>query len=197
MGQRRNRFIGNATGNDQLEIIEIGTHIQGKAMGGHAARNVNADGGNLGLFFRPHASQAGNALSHYAQIAAASDKHFLHFADELDRANPGSEAAQIKNRIADKLTGPVKGHVATAVGLKQLDSFAVQKIARGDDVLLTGITAQGDDRRMFEQQQGGPDPAFFDKVNERLLKLKRGGIIHPAQKDDVNDSHYSPVPLYE
>src|SRR5437773_3934553 len=50
---------------------------------------------------------------------------------------------------------------------------------------------------MFEQQQGVPNPALFHQVDERLLKIKSDGVIHPAQKDDVNDSHYAPVLLYE
>ena len=48
-GEARHGPVGDAAGIDEAEIVEIGGDVEGKTMRGDAARDVNADGGNLAL----------------------------------------------------------------------------------------------------------------------------------------------------
>lgn len=49
--QRGDRPGRDAAGDNEIEILEIGIHVQRKAVRGDAARDVYADGGDLGLGF--------------------------------------------------------------------------------------------------------------------------------------------------
>ncbi len=49
--QAGDRVIGNAAGNDQSKVIEVGGDIEGEAVRGDAARHMNADGGDLAFRF--------------------------------------------------------------------------------------------------------------------------------------------------
>ena len=40
---------GNSAGNDQVEVVEIGVHIEGEAVRGDGAGDVDADGGDFGF----------------------------------------------------------------------------------------------------------------------------------------------------
>ena len=42
-------MIGNAAGNDQLKVAQVGGDVEGEAVRGDAARHMNADGGDLAL----------------------------------------------------------------------------------------------------------------------------------------------------
>src|SRR5882724_9573961 len=41
---------------------------------------------------------------------------------------------------------------------------------------------------MLQQEQGMADAAILHQVDNRLLKFKRGGIVYPAEIDDVHNA---------
>src|SRR5690242_9062021 len=126
---------------------------------------MHADGCDFSwrIILRPHAGKAGNTLSDYAQVTAGSDKHFFQLADKIDGADPRLKGTEIENGIADELARAVKGDITAAVGIMQLNSVGGQRLTRSDDVLGSGIAAQSDDRRVFQQDQGVGDAPFFDQ----------------------------------
>jgi hypothetical protein len=95
-------LVGDATGNNQVEVAEIGIHVEREAMRGHAARNMHADGGDFGLLvfigltglrstgvdtrrpiggvgigYSPCASEALDALGGNSKIGACADQNFF------------------------------------------------------------------------------------------------------------------------
>jgi hypothetical protein len=52
--------VGNAAGNDQRKVAEVGGDVEGEAVRGDAARDVNADGGDLALLLRAIVRSAGH-----------------------------------------------------------------------------------------------------------------------------------------
>ena len=122
-----------------------------------AARDVYADGGDLRLRLvrqcvGPDAGQSLDALGRDAIVATDADEHFFQAAHKLHRADVRIEAAQVEDGVGDELAGAVKGHVAAAIDLMQLDSLLGEKLGRGENVLQPRIAAQGDDRRMLQQK---------------------------------------------
>jgi len=46
---------------------------------------------------------------------------------------------------------------------------------------------------MLQQEQCMADPAFFHQMNNGLLKVKPGGVVHAAEIHDVDDSKHSSI----
>src|SRR5882724_9899964 len=184
--QRGHWLVRDAAGDNQLEIIEVGAHVESKTVGGDCARNVNSDGCDLSRDFilRPDAGQAGNAFGDHAEIAAGADERFFQLADKINGANARLKSTQIKDGIADELAGAVEGDVAAAIGFMQFNAIGGKKLARSDDVFCSTIAAQSDHRRMLQQEQRMADASFFHQTDERLLQLERDGVIHSAEIQD-------------
>jgi hypothetical protein len=71
--------VADATGNNQCEVVKIGGHVQGEAMGGDPAGNVDAQSGDL--FLRdctsgngPDAGAPGRALGKHAEIRTGANE---------------------------------------------------------------------------------------------------------------------------
>ena len=66
---RGDGLVRDPTGNDQVEETEIGVHVESETVRGHAARDVHADGGDLGLLLLtgfgldPSSGRAGTPVS--------------------------------------------------------------------------------------------------------------------------------------
>ena len=119
----------DAAGDNEIEILEIGVHVQREAVRRDAARNVHADGGDLGLRLRgrgrprhidlrPNSGHAGHSLGRDAEIGAGADQrffqppHIIHRAQRFLLPVRAEKAAQIEDRVADQLPRPVVGDVA-------------------------------------------------------------------------------------
>ena len=46
---RSHRLRGDAAGDDQVEVAEVGVYVEGEAVGGDEAGDVDADGGEFGF----------------------------------------------------------------------------------------------------------------------------------------------------
>ncbi len=162
-------------GTIRCEVIEIGGYVEGKAVGGDAARHVDAQGGNF--LFRdgtsghgPDAGAAGRALGQHAIVRTGANEHFFQLAQVLDDAQRRGEAAQMEDGITHQLPWSVIGDVASAVGLKQRDAAPRQQLVAGNDVLAVGIPAQGEHRRMLDQQQHIADALLLAQGADLLLQ---------------------------
>ncbi len=136
--------IGNAAGNDQFKVSQVGGDIESEAMRSDAARNMNADGGDLAL------RTACSGLSVLSPMAAVlQDPHQTPVRPQIRPARTpkppqrrisassiprtkstgpmrppfaAAQGAQIEDRVAHQLTRPVIGHVAAAVDLVDGDA---------------------------------------------------------------------------
>ena len=144
------------------------------------------------FILRPHAGEARNAFGDHAQITTGTDERFFQLSDKINGANARIESTQIKDGIADELAGTVKSHVTAAVGLMQFHSIAGQEFTRSHDILRSCIAAQSDDRRMLQQEQRVSDASFFNQTDKRLLQVQRNGVIHAAEKKDIDQAQRHP-----
>src|SRR5271157_1300466 len=95
-------------------------------MRGHRARDVHADGGDLGLRLvaqrvGPHSGQSLDALCSDAEVTAGADQDLFEASNVVHSADLGIEAAKVDDRISDQLAGTVERHVTAAVDLEQLN----------------------------------------------------------------------------
>src|SRR5690348_17317167 len=78
----------------------------------------------------PHTGQAGNALSRNVEIGTGPNQRFFQAADILDcteglaLAVSRAKSAEIKDRVADKLSRAVECHVTAAIAFKRLHAAA-------------------------------------------------------------------------
>jgi hypothetical protein len=82
----------------------------------------------------------------------------------------------------------MKSNIAAAISFMQLNPIGRKEFTRCDNVLRSGIPAQRNHRRMLQQEQGVADAPVFYQLDERLLQLKRNGVIHAAKVEDVDDT---------
>ena len=85
---------------------------------------------------RPYTGLAGDALGQHAVLGAGADEGFFQPADIFDGAKVGTFfagkfSAQIEDRIADDLSGPVIGDVAAAIDFVDLDAAAGKVFVTG------------------------------------------------------------------
>ncbi len=82
----------------------------------------------------------------------------------------------------------VERNVTAAIGFMQFNAIGGKELTRSNNVLCSGIPAQRDYLRMFQQKQRVADASFFHQADERLLQLQRNGIVHAAEIKDVDDA---------
>ena len=141
----RHWLRSDTAGNDEVKVIEVGIHVESKAMGGHSARDMDADSGDFGLSRAlldrtaeggrahvavggPHAGESGNALCRDTEIRASANENFFQSANIVDCAQrlavrfSGGESAEIEDGVTDQLSGTVKSYIATAVTFEYFDA---------------------------------------------------------------------------
>ena len=196
-------------GIDEAEVAQIGGDVEGESVGGDAAGDVDADGADLAFAARvvfvhgsaavvrraagrraPDAGETADAAGTDAEDAAETDEGLFHEADEVDRAEAAAvgvaEAAQIEDGVADELAGAVIGDVAAAVDLVEGDAAAGQQFVGGEDVGAVGVAAEGEHRRMLEQQQDVVDAALEAQLDELRLEAKSLVVGNAAEIEVLN-----------
>ena len=209
--QAGHRTVGDAAGIDEGEVAQVGGHVEGESVGGDAAGDVDAYctdlppsrsgawrfGGDwcrtLRLICRrlrrgkaaPDAGKAADASGLQAEFGAQADEGFFHEAHEVHRAEPTAvgvaQAAQVKDGVADKLAGSMIGDVAATVDLVQGDAAAGQELVGSQDICPVGVAAQGEDRRMLEQQQHVFNAALEAEIDELGLETEAFSVVHAAE----------------
>ncbi len=116
--KRSDAFVGYATRDDHFEIAEIGVHVQREPMAGDPTRDPHADCPDL-LVADPNSRQAGDSRSGDAELRDRSNQHFFDVAHVA--VNIAAVRFEVDDRVADKLAGPVIGHVAAAARFVNFD----------------------------------------------------------------------------
>ena len=212
---RSYRSRSDSAGNNQLEVLEVGIHIQSEAMGGYATGDVDTEGSDLGfgrmartgpdfdggrsLFscrprFSPDTGEPGDALGGNPKVGAAADQNFFQSANVFDRPHRlgfptiGVHSPQIEDGISHQLPGTVEGYVPAAITLPYLYVALRQQFGRGHDVRGFGVPPQSDDRRVLEQQYHISDAGLFPQLYQPLLQAQTGWIIDGPELDNRNQN---------
>ena len=117
-GERRHTPVRHAARHDQVEIVEVGRHVEREPVARHPPGDSDADRGQLAVA-HPDTRQPRHAPGFDAVVGRHPDQHFLEIAHvAVDVAAVG---LQIDDGIADELAGAVVGDVAAAPGLEHFD----------------------------------------------------------------------------
>jgi hypothetical protein len=157
---------------------------------------VYADGGDLFLGdgaagVGPDAGELADALGGDAEVFAGEDEGFFHEADKVYRAEvwalfAGEVAPEVEDGVADELAGAVVGDVAAAVDLVDGDAFAGEKVVGGEDVGAGGVAAEGEDRGVFEEDEGVADEAGFAGGDDFGLDAEAFEVGDAAELEEMD-----------
>ena len=169
--------VGDAAGDDDLEVPQVGRDVEGEPVRGDPARQVHADGADL-LVAHPGAAVLLVAAGLDGVIGAGADHRLLQRGHVLPDVRAVGE---IEHRIRHELPRPVVGHVAPAIGGVDLEALLPEPLRRGDDVPALGAPAEGEHGRVLQQEQvvGG---------RGQPLGHRRAGERHQAQAVLVLDA---------
>ena len=97
--------------------------------------------------------------------------------------------AQIQDRVADQLAGSMVGDVAAPARLEQRHAGLVQRLVRREHVraVVADLGAEGNDRRVLEQEELVGDPVSLSGLDEGPLELQRLVIGHHPQPTDLKE----------
>ena len=145
--------------------------------------------GNRATRKRPDAGAARDPPGGHAVLACDADQHFLKPAHIVDHAQASAVGelvpAEVEDGIADQLPGAVIGDVAAALDRVHVDAARGQFSIGGRDEAAPAAdeaaAAQGEHRRMLEQQQHIADLAGAAQLDELLLQLEGAEVIGTAE----------------
>ena len=125
----------------------------------------------------PHAGEARDAAGAHAVDAAEADQGFLHLPYEIDWPHAAAagiaKAAEVEDGIPYQLPRTVISHVTAAIDLVQRDAAAGEQRVGRQHVGAVGVAAQGQNGRMFQQQQNIPDPSLVAQLHQLSLQAER------------------------
>lgn len=87
-----------------------------------------------------------------------------------------AEAAQIEDRVTDELSWSVESDVAAAIAVEDLDAAGGQVFGWGENVGRLGVSAEGDDGWVLEQEKKIGDLAGLTQIDEFLLETEAVGV---------------------
>src|SRR2546423_2664600 len=147
---RRHYDAIDAARDYEVEEGEIGGDVEREAVPRHPVARMNPNRGDL-FPASPDAGIGGVALAGDPEIGQCVDQRLLDLSQIPVQILP--VPLEVDDRITDQLSGSVKRHVAAALDLEKLDTFAFEKFGGRDQVLFFGSTPERYDGRMLEQQQ--------------------------------------------
>lgn len=185
--------VGDAAGDDPVEVAQISGDVECEAVRGDGLRDVDADGGDLfflhggvwrGSGHRPYAGALADALREDAEVVAGANDGFFHEADEVDGAEvralfAGEIAAQIEDGVADELSGTVVGDISAAIDLVYLDALCGEEFITREDIGAGGVAAEGKDGGMLQQDE---------RVSDALCLARGDDLVHDADAFCVGDA---------
>jgi hypothetical protein len=186
--ERRHAAVGDAAGDDQAEIVQIGADIEGEPVTGYPAREAHTDRGQF-VATHPDAGQARDPRRRDPEIACHPYEDFFEVTHvAVDVATIGIE---VNDRVAHDLAGTVVGHIAAASGLEDLDAPGGQHVLGRQNVGTTAVAAdaQGQHRRVLDEEQQIADVPRLALGDEGTLQRKRIGIRDQAKPADFDRTH--------
>src|SRR5213080_3194437 len=139
--QRRGFALGDPARHDQIEIPQVRGHVVRKSVRSDPAADVNSDGREL--FFGvpdadPDSRLTGNALSLNPELRGRLD-HGL-FQSPYVPNHVATDGAQVQNRIAHDLSGPVISNVSAAASLVIFHAFLPQYMLGSQQVFTLSVS---------------------------------------------------------
>lgn len=190
--------VGDAAGDDPVEVAKVGGDVECEAMRGDGLGDMHTDGRNL-LFVNaaagegPDAGKLADALRGYGEVLAGQDECFFHQANKIDwsemrSALAGQVAAEVEDGIADELPRAVVGNISAAIDLVDFDAAASQKIIVGKDVCARCIAAKRENRWVLKQNKRVSDDAGLACGHDLGLNAQafRVGNAAELEKMDVH-----------
>jgi hypothetical protein len=92
---------------------------------------------------------------------------------------------QIEDRVADELPGPVVRRLAAAIGLDDVDVGSGRHV----QLVVSGPPAEGDHRRMLDQDHRVGDRALGNRAGQRALQLPRLAVRDRPEVEEVSGPH--------
>src|SRR5579875_3329297 len=167
-----------AAGNDPRERLEVVVDVDGEAVRGDAARDMDADRGDLALP-DPHAGVV------WPLVAARTcvDSLFRQRGDErpLERAHVADDILLPNDRVADQLPGAVVGDLPAAIGVAYLDPACAIPLLAHRQLTWTASPPAGVDRRVLKQQHRVRHPPRLARSADALLQLERLPVAHEPE----------------
>jgi hypothetical protein len=194
--ERGDGAVGDAAGDDEREIAEVGGDVEGEAVRSDGLGDVDSDCGDL-LFAdtaageRPDPRQLADPLGGDAKVFAGEDEGFFHEADEVDGAEvravlAGEVAAEVEDGVADELAGAVVGDVAAAVDLVDFNALVGEGGIGGEDVGAGAVAAESEDGRVLEEEEGVPDAVGFAGGDDFGLDAEALGVGDAAELKEMD-----------
>ena len=91
--------------------------------------------------------------------------------------------------IGDQLTRAVVGDLAAALDPLDLDASSLELLGRRQDVRRVGVLAEGQDCRVFEQQQLVADAGVGSVIDEPLLERVRLAVVDATEPPRAQRRH--------
>ena len=149
--------------------------VQGESVHRHPAGNPDADGCDLAPR-RPHPRVTGLGPRLDPEVRQGLDQCLL---EPTDVGNDLLGIVETQDGIADQLTRAVECDVSAAIDVVHLDP---QPHAVDEQVRAVPVAADGEDRRVFEQQEVVvPSPADDLALVDGTLQIPRFGIGQPTE----------------
>ncbi len=157
--------VGETTGIDIPEVVQLSVDVQGESMHGHEMRTTHSDCTNLAkrasrygsisfarnLVAEPYSSGSGDSSSIYAEISDCVDHALFECMDILFQ--PHSQSLQVENRISYQLAGAVIGDVSASVDSEIFCPDSFEKSLVDQQIVCMAAFAQCVNMRMFAKQQ--------------------------------------------
>ena len=140
--------------------------IEREAMAGDPSRDSDTDRGKFSLA-DPHAREAGTSPGGDVVVRGGAYEHLLEIADVA--VHIAAIRFQIEDGVADDLSRPVVGNVASTARFEHFDAARGKRFWRRQDVGPSSVAtdAQSQDGRVFDKEQlirNGVDQSLFDEL---------------------------------
>lgn len=160
-GEAGDASTGEAAGNDEVEVVEVGGDIESQAVHGDPAPDAHPDGADFfaGVIFAgaqwgggPDTGGARFAVGVDSEGSAGLDGGFFEKSDVVVESQ--AEEVEVEDGVDDELSRAVVGDVAAAIGVEKFDAQSLQEFRWRAQVAAGGGPARdGDDGWvMFDQE---------------------------------------------
>ena len=191
--------VSDAAGVDELEVTQVSGDVEREAVGCDAARDVNADCADFSSLVgvcktAPDSGETGDTSGVHTVDATEADESLFDHADKVNGTEAARvrvlKSAQVEDRVADELAGAVVCDVAAAIDFMQSDAPAGEKLIGCQDVGALGVAAEGEYRRVFEQEENVVDATLQSELGDLRLKTEALVISDTTEKEVLNHGHF-------
>jgi hypothetical protein len=142
--------ISDPAGHNQIEVVQVGVHIQGESVHRDPARNTHT---NRSQFFvaGPNSGQPIYSAGRDSEIAGSSDQYLFEITHIF--ADITAIRGEFDDRVSYQLPRTMIGHIAAATCLEELDAQLFAPHIVDQHICPLRRASQRDDMPVFEQQK--------------------------------------------